>query len=116
MQLDIVDVITRLAKHTKVQQSGTIIGALSDLMRHLRKSIHCSIDDSNLGADVIQWNQKYRQEVDECLAQLLSLKIGDASPVRYDQNLDFFSLQNCSNSSFNTKFAISEQGKNTLIF
>ncbi|KAI9126876.1 hypothetical protein K1719_002472 [Acacia pycnantha] len=43
-------------------------------MRHLRKSIHCSIDDSNVGADVIQWNQKYRQEVDECLAQL-SLKV-----------------------------------------
>ncbi|KAI9116279.1 hypothetical protein K1719_012446 [Acacia pycnantha] len=74
MQLDIVDVITRLAKQTKVQQSVAIIGALSDMMRHLRKSIHCSVDDSNLGAEVIRWNQKYRQEVDECLAQL-SLKV-----------------------------------------
>ncbi|CAK8575461.1 unnamed protein product [Lathyrus sativus] len=80
MQLDIVSVITHLAQQTRVQQSVAIIGALSDMMRHLRKSIHCSIDDSNLGAEVIQWNQKYRMEVDECLVQL-TIKISDAGPV-----------------------------------
>ncbi|KAL5068768.1 hypothetical protein RYX36_019655 [Vicia faba] len=80
MQLDIVGVITHLAQQTRVQQSVVIIGALSDMMRHLRKSIHCSIDDSNLGAEVIQWNQKYRMEVDECLVQL-TIKISDAGPV-----------------------------------
>jgi len=70
MQLDIVGVITHLAEKTRVQQSVAIIGALSDMMRHLRKSIHCSLDDSNLGTEVIQWNQNYRTEVDECLVQL----------------------------------------------
>ncbi|KAK7263888.1 hypothetical protein RJT34_31487 [Clitoria ternatea] len=80
MQLDIVGVITHLAQQTRVQQSVAIIGALSDMMRHLRKSIHCSIDDSNLGAEIIQWNQKYRSEVDECLVQL-TIKIADAGPV-----------------------------------
>lgn len=70
MQLDIVGVITHLAQQTRVQQSVAIIGALSDMMRHLRKSIHCSIDDSNLGTEVIEWNQKYRTQVDECLVQL----------------------------------------------
>ncbi|XP_027355487.1 uncharacterized protein LOC113865252 [Abrus precatorius] len=80
MQLDIVGVITHLAQQTRVQQSVAIIGALSDMMRHLRKSIHCSLDDSNLGAEVIQWNQKYRMEVDECLVQL-TMKIADAGPV-----------------------------------
>lgn len=74
MQLDIVHVITELAQQTKVQQSVAIIGALSDMMRHLRKSIHCSLDDSNLGPEVIQWNQKYRKAVDESLAEL-SLKV-----------------------------------------
>ena len=54
MQLDIVDVATYLARQTKVQPSVAIIGALSDMMRHLRKSIHCSVDDSNLGAQVTQ--------------------------------------------------------------
>nr|KYP67940.1 Protein EFR3 isogeny B [Cajanus cajan] len=80
MQLDIVGVITHLAQQTRVQQSVAIIGALSDMMRHLRKSIHCSIDDSNLGSEIIQWNQKYRLEVDECLVQL-TIKIADAGPV-----------------------------------
>ncbi|KAE9620179.1 hypothetical protein Lalb_Chr01g0000401 [Lupinus albus] len=80
MQLDIVGVITNLAQQTRVQQSVAITGALSDMMRHLRKSIHCSLDDSNLGDEVIQWNQKYRQEVDECLVQL-TIKIADAGPV-----------------------------------
>lgn len=80
MQLDIVGVITHLAQQTRVQQSVAIIGALSDMMRHLRKSIHCSLDDSNLGTEVIQWNQKYRMEVDECLVQL-TIKISDAGPV-----------------------------------
>lgn len=70
MQLDIVGVTTCLAQQTRARQSVAIIGALSDMMRHLRKSIHCSLDDSNLGAEVRQWNQKYRKEVDECLVQL----------------------------------------------
>ncbi|MED6141004.1 hypothetical protein PIB30_099096 [Stylosanthes scabra] len=80
MQLDIVGVISCVAQHTRSQQSVAIIGALSDMMRHLRKSIHCSLDDSSLGAEVRQWNQKYRDEVDECLVQLTT-KIADAGPV-----------------------------------
>lgn len=82
MQLDIVGVITHLAQQTRVQQSVAIIGALSDMMRHLRKSIHCSIDDSNLGAEVIQWNQKYRMEVDECLVQL-TIKVTKEAQLFY---------------------------------
>lgn len=70
MQLDIVDVATSLAREAKVQSSVAIIGALSDMMRHLRKSIHCSLDDSNLGAEVIERNRKFRAAVDECLVQL----------------------------------------------
>lgn len=70
MQLDIVDVATSLARETKVQSSVAIIGALSDMMRHLRKSIHCSLDDSNLGTEVIEWNRKFRAAVDDCLVEL----------------------------------------------
>jgi len=80
IQLDIIDVATSLAQQTKVQHSVAIIVALSDMMRHLRKSIHCSLDDSNLGAELIQWNQKYRAAVDKCLVQLSHL-VGDAGPV-----------------------------------
>ncbi|KAB2052146.1 hypothetical protein ES319_A12G099300v1 [Gossypium barbadense] len=80
MQLHIVHVATSLAQQTKVQPSVAIIGALTDMMRHLRKSIHCSLDDSNLGAEVIEYNQNFRAAVDECLVQL-SNKVGDAGPV-----------------------------------
>jgi hypothetical protein len=80
MQLDIVEVTTRLTRHTKVQCSTAIVGAVSDVMRHLRKAIHCSLDDENLGADVINWNIKFRDSVDECLVQL-SYKVGNAGPI-----------------------------------
>ncbi|KAF8043985.1 hypothetical protein BT93_A2076 [Corymbia citriodora subsp. variegata] len=80
MQIDIVEVTTFLAQHAKVESSVAIIGAVSDVMRHLRKSIHCSLDDANLGADVIKWDRKFQEVVDECLVQL-SLKVGDAGPI-----------------------------------
>ncbi|XP_077209775.1 protein SEMI-ROLLED LEAF 2-like [Tasmannia lanceolata] len=80
MQLNIVEVTTRIAQHSKVQPSVAIIGAISDLMRHLRKSIHCSLDSANLGADIINWNTKFQTSVDDCLVQL-SNKVGDAGPV-----------------------------------
>ncbi|XP_004304390.1 PREDICTED: uncharacterized protein LOC101298629 [Fragaria vesca subsp. vesca] len=80
MQLDIVEITTSLALHAKVEPSVAIIGALSDAMRHLRKSIHCSLDDANLGTDVIKWNKCFREEVDKCLVQL-SYKIGEPGPI-----------------------------------
>ncbi|GAV57300.1 hypothetical protein CFOL_v3_00838 [Cephalotus follicularis] len=80
MQLDIVEVTTYLAQLAKVESSVAIIGAVSDVMRHLRKSIHCSLDDANLGADVIKWNRNFREAVDKCLVQL-SYKVGDAGPI-----------------------------------
>ena len=71
MQLDIVGVTTALAQHAKVNPSVAIIGAVSDAMRHLRKSIHCSLDDANLGAEVKNWNKNFREVVDKCLTELV---------------------------------------------
>ncbi|KAJ4833340.1 hypothetical protein Tsubulata_000564 [Turnera subulata] len=70
MQLDIIEVATCLAQETKVQPSMAIIGALTDMIRHLRKSIHLSLDDSSMGKEVIEGNRKFRAAVDECLVQL----------------------------------------------
>lgn len=70
MQLHIVGVATSLASLTKVQASVAIIGALTDMTRHLRKSIHCSLDDSNLGNEMIQYNQKFQAAVNNCLVEL----------------------------------------------
>ncbi|KAE9590726.1 hypothetical protein Lalb_Chr20g0110701 [Lupinus albus] len=80
MQLDIVEVTTSLAQYAKVQPSVSIIGALSDVMRHLRKSIQCSLNESNLSTDVIDWNKNFKEAVDKCLVQL-SNKVGEAGPI-----------------------------------
>ncbi|KAL9232569.1 hypothetical protein vseg_007668 [Gypsophila vaccaria] len=80
MQLDIVEVTTSLAEQAEVEPSVSILGAVSDIMRHLRKSIHCSIDDSNLGADIIKFNRRFQELVDDCLVQL-TRKVGDAGPI-----------------------------------
>ncbi|GER25875.1 EFR3-like protein [Striga asiatica] len=80
MQLDIVEVATALARLAKVHSSVAIVSAVSDIMRHLRKSIHYSLDDANLGEDLIKWNRKFRDAVDECLIELSS-KVGDAGLI-----------------------------------
>lgn len=70
IQRDIIELINELAQYAKVQPSVAIIGAVSDLMRHLRKGIQFSLDDSNLGTELINWNKNFREAVDRCLVQL----------------------------------------------
>lgn len=80
MQIDIVQVAISLARVTKAQPSVQIVGAFSDMMRHLRKSMHCTLDDSELGDDVIQWNRKLYSVIDECLVEL-SYKVSYLSSI-----------------------------------
>ncbi|URE13514.1 Cyclin-related protein [Musa troglodytarum] len=80
IQLSIVEVTACLAEQSKAQASVAIIGAISDMVKHLRKSMHCALGSENLGDDIIKWNNNFRAAVDECIIQL-SKKIGDAGPV-----------------------------------
>ncbi|KAL1555311.1 protein SEMI-ROLLED LEAF 2-like [Salvia divinorum] len=80
IQLDIVQVATVLARMSKVESSVAIVSAVSDIMRHLRKSIHNRLDDANLGEDLVKWNKKFHEAVDECLIELSS-KVGDAGLI-----------------------------------
>lgn len=105
MQVDIVEVATQLAQATKVQASVTIIGAFSDMMRHQRKSIHCSIGESDLGEEVIQWNRKFYLAVDECLVQL-SRKVGDAGPILDVMAVMMESISNITVMARNTIAAV----------
>ncbi|CAO2831730.1 unnamed protein product [Amaranthus hypochondriacus] len=95
MQLDIIEVTTILAEQAEVEPSVALLGAISDIMRHLRKSIHSSLDDSNLGSEVIKYNRKFKELVDECLVQITQ-KVGDAGPI-----LDIMAvmLENISNAT-----------------
>ncbi|KAE8734391.1 hypothetical protein F3Y22_tig00000765pilonHSYRG00063 [Hibiscus syriacus] len=80
IQLQVLEVATSLAQLSKVEPSIAILGAVSDVMRHLRKSIHCSLNDATLGPEIIQWNRNFKEAVDNCLVQL-SKKVGDAGPI-----------------------------------
>ncbi|XP_043691428.1 protein SEMI-ROLLED LEAF 2-like isoform X2 [Telopea speciosissima] len=80
MQLNIVKVTTILAQHTAVQSSVPIISSVSDLIRQLRRSIHGSLDNSNVGAEITNWNRVFQAAVDECLVQVIN-KVGDAGSV-----------------------------------
>ncbi|EYU27043.1 hypothetical protein MIMGU_mgv1a000818mg [Erythranthe guttata] len=101
MQIDIVQVAISLAQVTKAQTSVKIVGAFSDMMRHLRKSIHCSLDDSVLGDEIIQWNRKFHAVIDECLVQL-SHKVGDAGPILDVMAVMLESISNITVMSRNT--------------
>lgn len=105
VQVDIVQVATTLAQATKVQPSVTIVGAFSDMMRHLRKSIHCSIDDTELGEELIRWNRKFQAAVDECLVQL-SYKVGDAGPILDVMSVMLESISNITVMARNTITAV----------
>ncbi|KAL3339115.1 hypothetical protein AABB24_027973 [Solanum stoloniferum] len=80
MQLDIVQVVTSLAQTTKIHHSIALVSAITDIMRHLRKSIHYTHDDAKMGAELIKWNRLFQESVDECLVEL-SNKVGDAGPI-----------------------------------
>ncbi|KAI7731261.1 hypothetical protein M8C21_013204 [Ambrosia artemisiifolia] len=80
IQLDILEVITSLARETKIKPSGAIVSAVNDIVRHLQKGIYRSLTDTNLGVEVMKWNIKFQESVDECLVELSS-KVGDSSPI-----------------------------------
>jgi protein EFR3 len=69
MQLDIIEVTTSLTKQSRTQNSMALMGALTDMVKHLHKSMQLPTDAS-LGAEEIKRNNRYHKVVDECLVQL----------------------------------------------
>ncbi|KAG2309456.1 hypothetical protein Bca52824_029204 [Brassica carinata] len=80
MQLNILEVTTSLAENAKVEHSAAIVSAISDIMRHLRKCMHSSLDEANLGPEVANDNRMISVALDKCLVQLTK-KVGDAGPI-----------------------------------
>ncbi|XP_010241507.1 PREDICTED: uncharacterized protein LOC104586087 isoform X2 [Nelumbo nucifera] len=80
MQIEIVDVIIYLAQHVKMQSSVAIIGAITDLIKHLRKCMQCSSEASNPGDETNKWNTAFCSALEECLIEL-SKKVGDVGPI-----------------------------------
>lgn len=92
MQLNILEVTSSLAENAKVEHSAAIVSAISDTMRHLRKCMHSSLDESNLGTEAVNSNRMVSVAVDKCLVQL-------TKKVYYlpfsEQSLDFVFKEMC---------------------
>ncbi|CAD6251914.1 unnamed protein product [Miscanthus lutarioriparius] len=78
MQLSIVEVIAALAEQSRAQASAATMVAISDLVRHMKKTLHLALVRKDL--EVVKWNDKLHKAFDECIIQL-SKKVGDAGPV-----------------------------------
>lgn len=58
MILDIIEVTARLAEHSKAQSSTAIMAAISDMVRHLGKSMQSLVSDAGPGDDMVKWNNR----------------------------------------------------------
>ena len=65
MILDIIEVTAHLAENSKAQSSTAIMAAISDMVKHLGKSMQ----DGSLGGEN-KWNDSYQKGVDECIIQM----------------------------------------------
>lgn len=68
MQLSIVEVIAALAEQSRAQASAATMVAISDLVRHMKKTLHLALGSKDL--EVVKWNDKLRKAFDECIIQL----------------------------------------------
>lgn len=69
MQIDIVNVATQIAENVKPQYSVAIIGALADLMKHLRKCIQHSVEASN-PEDGLNISSDLQFALENCISKL----------------------------------------------
>ncbi|XP_021659435.2 protein SEMI-ROLLED LEAF 2 isoform X3 [Hevea brasiliensis] len=70
VQIDIVNVITQLGQHAKQEATVTIIGAISDLIKHLRKCLQNSAELSSPGDFIDKQNVDLQFAIEKCISQL----------------------------------------------
>ncbi|XP_057728912.1 protein SEMI-ROLLED LEAF 2-like isoform X1 [Arachis stenosperma] len=103
LQIDIINTTTHLAQNVKPQSSVAIIGAISDLIKHLRKCLQSSAESSSVGSDAYKLNIELQSAIERCILQL-SNKVGDVGPI-----LDLMAvvLENISTSTLIARTTIS---------
>ncbi|GMH18201.1 hypothetical protein Nepgr_020042 [Nepenthes gracilis] len=80
-QISIINVTTQLAETARQQASVALIGALSDLVKHLCKYMQYSSEaSSSLGDGIDTLNVDLLSAIKKCMLQL-SYKIGDMGPI-----------------------------------
>lgn len=103
LQIDIINTTTQLAQNVKQQASVAITGAISDLIKHLRKCLQNSAEASSIGSDAFKLNTELQSAIETCISQL-SNKVGDVGSI-----LDLMAvvLENISTSTIIARSTIS---------
>ncbi|KAH9319043.1 hypothetical protein KI387_020812, partial [Taxus chinensis] len=78
MKTDIVEVASILARESRSKQSLAEVGAISDLCRHLHKSLQATLEA--IGPLEANWNISLQNAIEECLMELTK-RVGDPGPV-----------------------------------
>ncbi|KAH1224706.1 Protein EFR3 [Glycine max] len=80
LQINIINTTTKLAQNLKQQASVAILGAISDLIKHLRKCLQNSAEASSTGNDGLKLNTELQFALEMCILHL-SKKVGDVGPI-----------------------------------
>ncbi|XP_045824109.1 protein SEMI-ROLLED LEAF 2-like [Trifolium pratense] len=80
LQINITNTISQLAQNVKQRASVTIIGAISDLIKHLRKCLQNLAASSSFGNNEYKLNAELQSALEMCILQL-SNKVGDVGPI-----------------------------------
>lgn len=103
LQIDIINITTQVAQNVKQQASVAVVGAISDLIKHLRRCLQNSAEATDIGNDAYTFNTKLQSSIEMCILQL-SNKVGDAGPI-FD--LMAVVLENISSSTIVARTTIS---------
>lgn len=103
LQIDIVKITSQLAENVEQQASVAIVGAISDLIKQLRKCLQNLAEASDVGSDEYKLHIELQSALEMCILQL-SNKVGDAGPI-----LDMMAvvLENISNGTITARTTIS---------
>ncbi|XP_027344187.1 uncharacterized protein LOC113856537 isoform X2 [Abrus precatorius] len=80
LQIDIINTTTQLGQTVRQKASIAIVGAISDLIKHLRKCLQNSAEASSIGNDAYKLNTELQSALEMCISQL-SNKVGDLGPI-----------------------------------
>ncbi|XP_017433169.1 protein SEMI-ROLLED LEAF 2 isoform X3 [Vigna angularis] len=80
LQINIINATTKLAQNVKQQASVAILGAISELIKHLRKTLQNSAEASSFGNDGFKLNTELQFALEMCILHL-SNKVGDVGPI-----------------------------------
>ncbi|KAK7404490.1 hypothetical protein VNO78_05421 [Psophocarpus tetragonolobus] len=103
LQINIINTTTKLAQNMKQQASVAILGAISDLIKHLRKCLQNPAEASSIGNDKLKLNTELQFALEMCILHL-SNKVGDVGPIL---DLMAVALENISTTTIIARTTIS---------